>query len=141
MDRLHAYCYFLESILPRVERREVAPALVEGMAKVSVFLQTLAPQFLRSDVCAQLLRVQLLADKAGVEPIDRLRGHFMLETIETFQEEHLDLRIHGGFFFARRGLQVQPHVNPVSTVFGLQAIAMWRRYVAGELESSPETLI
>lgn len=141
MDRLHPYCYFLEGILPRAERREVATALVEGMARTAEHIQALAPQFLRSDVCAQLLRVQLLADRAGVETIDRLRAHFMLETIETFQLEHLDLRIHGGFFFARRGPQLQAHVNPVSTVFGLQTIAMWRQYVAGDLTFSPEAVI
>ena len=50
-------------------------------------------------------------------------------------------RIDGGFYFARRGASWQPHVNPVSTAFGLQALAMWRQYLGGELQLSTGALI
>jgi hypothetical protein len=31
----------------------------------------------------------------------------------------------GGFSFGRRGAELIPHVNPVSTAFALQALALW----------------
>ena len=46
-----------------------------------------------------------------------------------------------GFFFARRGDRLQPHVNPVSTAFGTQALMMWRQYLAGERKFEIDTLI
>ena len=141
MDRLHAYCYFLEGILPRVDRPEVARALADGITKVVSHSSALGPQFLRSDVCAQLLRVQLLADRAGIATLDRLEALSTAEKIEAFQLEHGDLRIHGGFFFARRDGALQPQVNPVSTAFCAQAIMMWRQFLAGELSFSPDAVI
>jgi hypothetical protein len=141
MDRLHAYCYFLEGILPRVERPEVAATLAEGIAKVADHMRDVESHFLRSDVCAQLLRLQLLADRAGVVTLDRLAALSLVEKIETFQISNSDRRIHGGFLFARRGDKLQPHVNPVSTAFGIQALLMWWQYLAGELLFTPETVI
>ena len=141
MDRLHAYCYFLEGILPRVERPEMAAALAGGIAKVAAHMRDMEPHFLRSDVCAQLLRLQLLADRAGVVTLDRLAAQSLVERLEAFQLSNSDLRIHGGFLFARRGDKLQPHVNPVSTAFGIQALLMWRQYLAGELLFAPETVI
>ncbi len=35
MDRLHAYCYFLEGLLPAMDRRECAKAYVEGIEAIS----------------------------------------------------------------------------------------------------------
>jgi hypothetical protein len=141
MDRLHAYCYFLEAILPRVERPEVAAVLASGVGKVIEHMRAVETQFLRSDVCAQLLRLQMLADRAGVALIDRLTASNLAATIRTFQLSNPDLRIHGGFFFARRGEKLQPHVNPVSTVFSLQALLMWRQFLDGELLFAPDALI
>ncbi len=141
MDRLHAYCYFLEGLLPRVERAEVAAALVEGIAKVVAQMSGVGPGFVRSDVCAQLLRLQLLADRKGLAAIDRLAALSLVENIEAFQLSSPDPRIHGGFLFARRGGQLQPHVNPVSTAFGLQALLMWRQYLAGDLLFATDTVI
>lgn len=140
MDRLHAYCYFLEGILPRVERPEVAAALADGIATVAGQMTAVGPGFVRSDVCAQLLRLQLLAGRAGIGA-NRLAALSLVEKIEAFQLSSPDLRIHGGFFFARRGGQLQPHVNPVSTAFGLQALLMWRQYLAGELLFAPDMVI
>ena len=39
------------------------------------------------------------------------------------------------------GDQMQPHVNPVSTAFALQALTMWRQFLSGELEFSTDALI
>ena len=141
MDRLHAYCYFLEGIQPRVNRPEVAAALAGGIARVVSYLSRLEPGFVRSDVCSQLLRVQLLADRAGIAALDRQAAAATAAAIEAFQIRHGDPRLHGGFFFARRDGKPQPHVNPVSTAFGVQAIVMWRQYLAGELPFSPDSVI
>jgi hypothetical protein len=141
MDRLHAYSYFLEAILPRHDRPEVVAALARGIAKVSLYRRQIGPQFMRSDVCAQLLRVRLLAGVAGAVPVDRQAAESEAGELARFQLDHSDPRIHGGFYFARRGDRLQPHVNPVSTAFGLQALAMWSRYLSGELAFSTDILI
>jgi hypothetical protein len=61
--------------------------------------------------------------------------------LASFQLDHPDRRIRGGFFFARRGDRLQPHVNPVSTAFGTQALMRWRQYLAGERKFEIDTLI
>ena len=141
MDRLHAYCYFLEALLPRLDRAEVAAALVTGIATVSKYLREIGPRFARSDVYAQLLRVRLLSESAGIALADRLDASSEAEHLARFQQKHPDMRIDGGFCFAKRGDQWQPHINPVSTGFGLQALMMWRQYLDGELEFSTNSLI
>jgi hypothetical protein len=141
MDRLHAYSYFLEAILPRANRPEVAAALTAGIAKVASYLREIGPRFARSDVYAQLLRVRLLAESAGVAVVDRLDASFEAEQLAVFQRVDADPRIHGGFYFARRGDRLQPHINPVSTGFGLQALMMWQQYLHGELRFSTGALI
>jgi hypothetical protein len=141
MDRLHPYCYFLEAILPRSGSSEVAETLTFGIERVASFLREIEPQFARSDVYAQLLRVRLLADCAGASPLDREAAEAEATVLGSFQSAQGDRRIHGGFFFAKRGDRFQPHVNPVSTAFGLQALTMWRQYLAGELRFSTDTLI
>ena len=141
MDRLHAYCYFLEALLPRVDRPEVAAALVGGIAKVSSFLRQTGPVFARSDVYAQLLRLRVLAASAGLAPVDRAAAEFEAEQLAAFQLDDGDPRIAGGFYFARRGGLLQPHINPVSTGFGLQALTMWRQFLDGEASFSTDMLI
>ena len=142
MDRLHAYCYFLEAILPRADRPEVGAALTDGIEKVSRHLTEIAPRFARSDVYAQLLRLRLLAEAAGATPVDRLKASAEASILASFQDNgHSDLRIRGGFYFGRRGDQLQPHVNPVSTGFAVQALVMWRQYLEGNLEFSTGALI
>jgi Beta-L-arabinofuranosidase, GH127 catalytic domain len=141
MDRLHAYCYFLEAIVVRADRAEVAVALVSGMARVSKYLREIEPQFARADVYAQLLRVRLLSENAGVAVVDRLDASSEAEKLAAFQLHDPDPRVAGGFYFARRGDALQPHINPVSTAFGLQALMMWRQYLDGELKFSINSLI
>jgi hypothetical protein len=141
MDRLHAYCYFLEGLLPRVDRPEIARVLAEGVGTVAAHLRAIEPQFARSDVYAQLLRLRLLVECIGGEPVDRLTATSEAGKLASFQLDHPDRRIRGGFFFARRGDRLQPHVNPVSTAFGTQALMMWRQYLAGERKFEIDTLI
>jgi hypothetical protein len=141
MDRLHAYCYFLEAILPRLDRPEARRALASGIECVSHYLREIGPRFARSDVYAQLLRLRLLAGAAEVIPVDEPSARIEADALASFQREHSDRRIRGGFYFAKRGDQLQPHVNPVSTAFALQALAMWRQFLNGELVFSTDALI
>jgi hypothetical protein len=141
MDRLHPYCYFLEGILPHADKPEIARILAEGVGKVTCYLREIGPQFARSDVYAQLLRLRVLVECAGGVQVDRLAATSEAETLASFQLDHADHRIRGGFFFARRGEQLQPHVNPVSTAFGTQALMMWRQYLAGERKFAIDSLI
>jgi hypothetical protein len=141
MDRLHAYCYFLEGILPRADQPEIVRALTEGVGRVAGHLREIGPRFGRSDVYAQLLRLRLLVESAGGAPVDRLAATSEAEKLASFQLDHADRRIRGGFFFARRGDQLQPHVNPVSTAFGTQALMMWEQYLAGERKFAIDSLI
>ena len=124
MDRLHAYCYFLEALLSVGHE----PALAEGIQRVAYFLHTLAPSAVRSDVYAQLLRVRLYADRMGVLPLDRGTAAVEAGTLAKFQAHDADPRINGGFWFGARDGAMLPYVNPVSTVFGMQALRMWRGY-------------
>ena len=70
MDRLHAYSYFLEAILPRADRPECAQALCAGIDRVAHYTAAISPAFARSDVYAQLLRVRLWASDMGVVPLN-----------------------------------------------------------------------
>jgi hypothetical protein len=119
MDRLHAYCYFLEGLLPVLERGKYTDVYVEGISRISKLLREIAPRFVRSDVYAQLLRLRTFG--GVVVPIDE--G----DALGTFQAVSDDPRTNGGFIFGRRDGIMSPHVNPVSTVFALQALEMWRQ--------------
>ncbi|HTM49808.1 MAG TPA: hypothetical protein VL285_14035 [Bryobacteraceae bacterium] len=141
MDRLHAYCYFLEGLLARSERADVAAVLVEGVARVSKHLREVRSQFARSDVYAQLLRVRLALESAGIASVDRLDASTEAECLSSFQLSDQNPRLTGGFYFGRRGSELQPHINPVSTGFCLQALMMWRQYLDGELRFSLDSLI
>ena len=141
VDRLHAYCYFLEGLLPGVGRQECARALDEGLDRASRLADEIAPQFERSDVLAQLLRLQLLAAALGLRTLDAERAAQQVARITRYQLEHDDPRIRGGFCFGRKGHQLLPFVNPVSTAFCLQALRMWRQFQAGQLDPAWRTLI
>jgi len=59
MDRLHAYAYFLEGLLPVLNRADCAQVFRAGIGRLAAYLEEIAPRFVRSDVYAQLLRVRL----------------------------------------------------------------------------------
>lgn len=131
MDRLHAYAYFLEGMLPLAGRSDCAAALAEGIARISGYLRSIAPVFERSDVYAQLLRVRLFAAQLAGVPCDRAAAAREAEAIAGFQVRNADSRIDGGFWFGRNAQGFLPYVNPVSAAFCLQALDMWDDFEAG----------
>ena len=136
MDRLHAYCYFLEGLLPVLPQ----PALAAGIQRVIYLLHTIAPAFARSDVYAQLLRMRLYAAEADLLPLDSHTAAMEAETLAGFQMASADGHIDGGFCFGSKQGQSLPYVNPVSTAFCIQALEMWRGHCAGA-PLPPRTLL
>jgi hypothetical protein len=131
MDRLHAFAYFLEGLLPRAGDLRCAAALREGLALTAFHLRDIAPEFARSDVYAQVLRVRLFADVLGVAPLDRDAATWEAERLAEFQVADSDPRIDGGYRFGRRSDAWLPYVNPVSAAFASQALEMWETRGAG----------
>jgi hypothetical protein len=125
MDRLHPYAYFLEGLLPVLDRPECAAAFRNGIDRLSQYLHEIAPVFARSDVYAQLLRLRLLGEALGISPLDRSAAEQEAVQVASFQILSSDPRISGGFLFGRKGAEAMPFVNPVSTAFCVQALAMW----------------
>jgi hypothetical protein len=130
MDRLHAYCYFLEALLAVSHRPDVREVLANGIAKVARLLRETAPRFERSDVSAQLLRVRLIAHHQGAVELDQGAALEEVGRAAAFQETQG--RFAGGFWFGSKGGQVLPYSNPVSTAFGMQALALWEDHQKGE---------
>ncbi len=121
MDRLHAYGYFLEGLLPVIERRECRQAFSQGAASMESVYDATTQTFVRSDVCAQLMRARhFLSEGTGGE--DRRR--YIDFQAQSFQAQSNDPRIHGGFYFGRRDGNISLQVNPVSTAFAMQALEM-----------------
>lgn len=116
MDRLHAWSYFLEGLQPVREREAVKSILAAALERGETLLEELSSVFLRSDACAQLMRIRLLAG-GPVSPAS-------IERLAQFQWHSEDARLHGCFAFGSRNGERIPHANPVSTVFALQALHM-----------------
>jgi hypothetical protein len=128
VDRLHAFLYFLEGLLPRLHDKQCATALCRGISIVAQHLNQMAPEFERSDVYAQLLRIRLYADWAGVAPLDREAANQEASALAEFQIGSGPSRVAGGFYFGRQGGQWLPYINPVSAAFALQALALWDQH-------------
>ncbi len=141
MDRLHAYSYFLEGLLPRATERACAAALREGIARTAALLAGVAPVFERSDVYAQLLRVRIFADALGVVPLDWGAAEGEAAAIAKFQCCESDRRTGGGYYFGQKAGQYLPYINPVSTAFCAQALEFWRQRCAGSFHPDWRTLI
>jgi hypothetical protein len=141
MDRLHAYCYFLEALLFVAERGECARALASGIDRVAELLRAIAPEFERSDVWAQLLRVRLVAHHLGAVSLNENAAAEEARRAAGFQARSDDPRIDGGFWFGRRRGEIMPYVNPVSTAFSLQALALWEQHQAGGWQFKAAQLI
>jgi len=115
MDRLHAYLYFLEGLMPVLVGRQRAPKLAARWPWPAHppgvgLLHDIEPEFARADVYAQLLRIRILADAAGVVPLDReaaAREARSLANPGCFA----DPRIDGGYWFGRRNGAWVLHVN------------------------------
>jgi hypothetical protein len=141
MDRLHAFAYFLEGLLPRANEARCAAALSEGIRRTGQLLREIAPRFERADVYAQLLRIRMYADWAGVAPLDREAAQIEADKLAGFQAAASDLRIDGGYYFGRQGGGWLPYVNPVSTAFALQALGMWEHCRTGGAQPHRHLLI
>ena len=125
VDRLHAFLYFLEGLLPLAAEAQCAAALRDGIQRVAFHLRDLAPEFERSDVIAQLLRVRLYAAWAAAVPLDRSAAEWEATRLQEFAATAADPRVDGGFYFGRSAGAWEPYINPVSTAFALQALALW----------------
>lgn len=125
MDRLHAYTYFLEGLLPMLHRADCAHAFRAGLDRAATYLREIAPQFARSDVYAQMLRARIYGEKLGSIPLDMTAATHEASEAATFQLASDDARVDGGFGFGRKASGMMPFVNPVSTGFCTQALASW----------------
>ena len=141
MDRLHAYAYFLEGLLPVLEREEYAECFEKGIQRIAVYLQEISPLFSRSDVYAQLLRLRLYGEIFGVMPVDPHAAVREATEVAEFQLCSDDSAASKGFCFGRRCGQLLPHVNPATTAFCVQALALWDDYKSNALEGARQTLI
>ncbi len=128
MDRLHAYAYFLEGLLPVLDRPDCAAAFRNGVDRVSRLLREIAPTFERSDVYAQLLRARLFGE--GILPLDEAAAAHEAEDARSFQTAS------GGFLFGRKNGEALPFVNPVSTAFCLQALVLWDEIPLADVRGS-----
>ncbi len=136
MDRLHPACYFLEALYPLLDRADCVAAYRFGLERIGGFLRAIAPEFVRSDVYAQLLRARLYG--AGVIPLDISEATEESAALAEFQISSADRALDGGFWFGRRAGHVSPQANPVSTAFAIQALDAWNRHQAGtKLELPP----
>ena len=138
MDRLHAYCYFLEALLFAPDTEQRTAVLAGGIARVEGLLHSLAPEVARSDVYAQLLRVRLYA--ASAVPVDTEAAAREAAELRRFQAQGGDRAIRGGFWFGRKCAEFLPFVNPVSTIFAVQALHLWQQWQKGQ-EPDLESMI
>src|SRR5262249_23465281 len=125
MDRLHAYCYFLEGLLPVANRPAVGGALAGGIDRAARLFREIAPDFERADVPAQLLRVRLIANYQGGVPLEEEAADEEARRARAYQAAN------GGVFFGKKGRAMLPHMNPVSTAFCLQALDLWEQHGSG----------
>lgn len=135
MDRLHAFGYFLEGLLPRVKRPRCAQAMREAIGLEARYLREIRGVFERSDVNAQLLRARLFAEALGVLPLDEKAAAEEAAAVSGFQLEN------GCFCFGRTAGRLMPYDNPVSTAFCLQALVMWRQRNEGKFAARIESII
>jgi hypothetical protein len=107
-------------------------APLRSVTASSALLREIAPQFGRSDVSAQLLRVRLIAHHLGALPLDETAAREEAQRTAAFHiVAEADPRRSGGFWFGRRAGVMLPFVNPVSAAFALQALTLWQDHLAG----------
>ncbi len=141
MDRMHPLGYFLEGLLPVLDRPECAAAMREAIALAGRLLREVAPQFTRSDAFGQLLRARLFAEAAGVLPLDLAQGQEEYNVFAALQDHSGTQRLRGGYYFGTRAGEVLPFSNPVSTAFCMQAQTYWEERQAGGFQANWRELI
>lgn len=142
MDRLHAYCYFLEGILAAAPQDETLGLLRDGIAQVSRLVRAIASEFVRSDVYAQLLRIRLMAHAAGLVALDERQAEEEAAEIRSFQWlDSEDRKLRGAYSFGRRTGAPMPFANPVSTAFCIQALELWEAWRNNRLRADWRDLI
>jgi len=141
MDRLHAYEYFLEGMVPALDRPECARLFGDGLTRVARYVDEIAPLFARTDVYAQLLRGRLLGEALGGIALDSGRAHEEARAIAELQIDSQETRVQGAFAFGRKEGREMPFANPVSTAFALQALAWWDDWQRRAARPTLETLI
>jgi hypothetical protein len=139
MDRLHPYCYFLEALAPFAGRADCRDEYAWGLERAGGLLREIRGEFLRADVCAQLLRARLLAAD-HVKP-DVAAAREEAQELRAFQAQSDDPRTDGGFWFGRRGAELTPHVSPVPTAFAVQALELWEAFAAGKTATCQQPVI
>lgn len=140
MDRLHAYGYFLEACLSRPACPAAGEALRAAIAAAGEHLRRIRNSFERADVPAQILRARLWADAAGMVPLDQDAAGQEALWAASYQMAGA-VNVDGGFCFGRRDGQFASFVNPVSTAFCLQALALWQDHRAGRSLPSWQTVV
>jgi hypothetical protein len=142
MDRLHAYCYFLEGLLPvAAEHMAASHALQHGVLDVENLMKQVTAKYQRCDVVAQLLRLRLYSDRIGIMELDLPQAEKEVLLLEQFQHQSTDPRTDGGFAVARRNGQLAPQVSPASTAVAIQALAMWEQAEDGAFREPWQALI
>jgi len=141
MDRLHAYSYFLEGLLPVLDRSECLTRFRAGLDRLSGYLHEIAPRFARSDVYAQLLRARLYGENVAGVALDSKSATREANALASFQLESDDSRLAGGFGFGRKRGQQMPFANPVSTAFAVQALALWSDRQSNAFQAHRQALI
>jgi hypothetical protein len=137
MDRLHAYCYFLEGLIADPAS---AAVLQQGIERTAHYLRAIRPRFVRSDVCGQLLRLRLFAETMGI-PIHIGQAEEEARWIEGFAIPSDDPALDGAYSFGRRAGDLLRIANPVSTAFCMQALDYWHQYTGGSFKSDLASLI
>lgn len=132
MDRLHAYSYYLEGLLPRSGRPEVRRALAGGIDKAGRHLREVRSTFERSDVSAQILRIRLHTAQSGAVAMDKASAEEEAGWAAEFQMSTSDPATNGSFCFGRKGSTMLPFANPVSTAFGMQGLHQWLTRSSGD---------
>ena len=142
MDRLHAYCYFLEGLQPvAAEQMAASHALQHGVLDVENLMQQVAARYQRCDVVAQLLRLRLYCDRIGIMELDFNQAEKESVALEQFQHQSTDPKTDGGFAFARRNGQLTPQLSPSATAVAIQALAMWEQAEDGAFREPWQALI
>ena len=142
VDRLHAYCDFLEGLLPGVALdADSGRALQFGLLRVENLLDDIGDEYQRCDVMAQILRLRMYADKLGVMELEYTRAEQEAGMIAEFQMQSTDPKTDGGFAHARKRGQIIPQLDPTATALALQALEMWDQTEEGGLRDDWDVLV